>query len=432
MRKCDVVIIGGGASGLFLAGRLDGATTLIIESNERVGKKLLATGNGKCNLTNTDISANGYNNPQVALFALEKFGASDTVEAFGRMGLAVRTSEGRVYPYSECASSVLDVLRKRAADAGAEVLTCCTAYKIEECKDGYNVHCRNASQSSRSEQKIIGGAKSKKVQDGKPDDDDDVIINANVVVLATGSEASFGKESCGLLSPLGHTYADRVPSLVPVKTNRDGIKGLSGIRVKARVTVDGRSEYGEILFKDFGISGIAAFNVSARLARAAAHGNDVKGREIEIDFLPEYTEERAAETMRSFETDAMIALGGFFHKRVAERILDAAGVKADSPLQSATAREKDNAYKLAKAAKHYKLTVEGLGDKSLAQVMSGGLKTEEFDCDMQSKFKRGIYAVGEAVDIDGECGGYNLQWAWSSAAVAADSINKKIKTQKEV
>lgn len=396
--KFDVIIIGGGAAGLFLASQLPaGISVAIIESNDRVGKKLLATGNGKCNLTNLDMNIVHYNKPNIVEDFLDRFDAHDTIATFERMGLLTKVIDKRVYPYSECASAVLDVLRRAVEIRGTSVFTGHFVNFIENFNDVFNVGgvIRHEDKPNESFKFVAGN-----------------------VVLATGSPATFGKNSANLYAAFGHAERSMTPCLTPIRTDKEPIKGLQGIRVKAGVRIGYRYEVGEVLFKDFGVSGIAVFNMSSEIARGRAHAGDL----LTIDFMPEYSRAEVEEILHkragNSSTVAQL-LTGTFHSKVQERVIAAAHCLAED-----RAVEKISA--LAAAIKGYKLTIEGLGDASLAQVMSGGLNPREFDGDLMSLKVKGAYAVGEVLDIDGDCGGYNLQWAWSSAKAVASAISRSI------
>ena len=246
--KFDVVIIGGGASGLFLASQLpSGLRIVIAESNDRVGKKLLATGNGKCNLTNLDMNIVHYNKPNAVEDIIDRFDAHNTIAVFEKKGLITKVVDRRVYPYSECASSVLDILRRAVERNGVSVFTSHFVNFIENYNDSFN---------------ISGVIK----REDKPNEAFKFI--ADNVVLATGSPATFGRDSTSLFTALGHKARPMTPSLVPIKTEKEPIKGLQGVRVKAGVRIGYRYEVGEVLFKDFGLSGIAVFNLSGEIAGA--------------------------------------------------------------------------------------------------------------------------------------------------------------------
>lgn len=393
MKRFDVIIIGGGASGMFLASELAGRRVALIEANDRVGKKLLATGNGKCNLTNLDMNIVHYNRPSFVETYLDRFDAHDTIASFERMGLITKVIDKRVYPYSECASTVLDILRGAVQKCGTEVLTGHIVNSVEYFADTYTVG---------GVTKVDGQTKS-------------FSFTADNVVLATGSNATFGRNSNNLFTALGHTNREFTPALVPIKTNKEPIKGLSGVRVKAGVRCGARYEVGEVLFKDFGVSGIAVFNMSSEIAR----GKLKIGSNLTIDFMPEYSVGEVENLLRK-RGNVRVGelLTGTFHSKVVDRILWASGVNPDD-----LAQPKISA--IARTIKTYTLKIEGLGDSSLSQVMSGGLNIREFDHNLMSMKSKNAFAIGEALDVDGDCGGYNLQWAWTSARVVAEYIRKQ-------
>lgn len=391
--RYDVIIIGGGASGLFLAAELPaGKRIALVEGNERVGKKLLATGNGKCNLTNLDMTIVHYNRPSYVESFLDRFDAHDAIATFERMGLLTKVVDKRVYPYSECASNVLDVLRNAVMRSGVEVLTGHIVNAIDNYADTFTV------------QGVIKDGENKR----------SFTLTADAVVLATGSNATFGRNSLSLYESLGHTIKPLSPSLVPIKTEKEPIKGLSGVRVKAGIRLGYRYEIGEILFKDFGLSGIATFNMSNEIARGAAKVGDT----IFIDFMPEYSQAEVETLLRKRgNVKVEELLTGTFHSKVVDRILWQA--KANP---SELAQPKITA--ISKAIKRYPIVIEGLGDISLSQVVSGGLNVKEFDDNLMSTKCKNAYAIGEALDVDGDSGGYNLQWAWTSAKVVADALKQ--------
>ena len=393
MKRYDVIIIGGGASGMFLASELAGRRVALIEANDRVGKKLLATGDGKCNLTNLDMNIVHYNRPSFVETYLDRFDAHDTIASFERMGLITKVIDKRVYPYSECASTVLDILRGAVQKCGTEVFTGHIVNSVEYFADTYTVG---------GVTKVDGQTKS-------------FSFTADNVVLATGSNATFGRNSNNLFTALGHTNREFTPALVPIKTNKEPIKGLSGVRVKAGVRCGARYEVGEVLFKDFGVSGIAVFNMSSEIAR----GKLKIGSNLTIDFMPEYSVGEVENLLRK-RGNVRVGelLTGTFHSKVVDRILWASGVNPDD-----LAQPKISA--IARTIKTYTLKIEGLGDSSLSQVMSGGLNIREFDHNLMSMKSKNAFAIGEALDVDGDCGGYNLQWAWTSARVVAEYIRKQ-------
>lgn len=370
----DIVMIGGGAAGLFSAvlAKKRGLNVAIIERNERVGKKLLSTGNGRCNLDNLDADISAYNNSFPSA-TLERYSVDRVLAEFGKLGLMTRVEGRLVYPYSMLASSVLDCLR--AGLDGVRVLTDTKVNEIIKTHDYFEIITNNG---------VIQGAK---------------------VMLCSGSVAGGGLNSTALYAKHGHSIVEPRPSLTQVPCDPASIKGLTGVRhrVRATLTCEGATmtDTGEMLFKQSALSGIVSFNLSSLLARKKAD-NGV----LTIDFYPEYDKE---------SLNKLIANGAFrysAHKNIISLIL--------GRVRSSSVDD------IADVAKNYKIKVTGSRDYANAQAVSGGLNTDEFNpLTMESLKTKGLYAVGEVLDVDGKCGGYNLHFAWISAMSALDSIINK-------
>lgn len=366
----DLAIIGGGASGLFCAvqARKRGLNVAIIECSDRVGKKLLATGNGRCNLTNIDVSSNKYNTNFVETL-ITKYTVETVLNEFKNIGLLTRVENGRVYPYSLLSSGVLDALRDSLSnthsDSRCDVLTSCSADAIVNVGGGFTI-----------------------VTDKKS-------IKSQSVCLASGSNATFGKCSLNLLTALGHKTTELSPSLCPLPCDPLYIRGLQGIRhrVKASIKVGTTtySEEGEILFKKDALSGIVVFNLSAVMARLHA-----KTAVVTLDFLPDYS----IDAIKTFSSNA---LKYCLHKNIYALL--------NGKIEN---------------VKSYKIPVSANHDRSQAQVISGGLDNDEFNpITLESKLVDNVYACGEALNVDGYCGGYNLHWAWVSAIAVAEAVKQK-------
>ena len=373
MAKRHLVIVGGGAAGLaaaVTAARL-GAQVTVLERADRVGRKILQTGNGRCNLSNTAVSPAAYNAPDFVAPVISKIGCDKLRSFFAGLGLfSYADEQGRVYPVSDAASSVLDILRVSCDEHSVQTLCGFEATRI--LPDG-----------------VICAA------DGRT-------VLGDAVMIATGGGTT-------LLKSAGHRIVPFSPVLCPLKTDTAPIRGLSGLRAKCAVTLlrgekTLHSLHGELLFRDYGVSGIVIFDLS----RYAEPG-DV----LSVDLLPDFTyaelcklftDRAAMHPLRRGET----FLTGIFHSRIAAALLRAAGGT--------------NPIKLAQTVKKFRLTVRGCGDQKQSQVTRGGAALTEFDSGtLRSLFSPRLYAAGEALDIDGACGGYNLHWAFASGILAAHS-----------
>ena len=373
-KKRRVFVIGGGAGGLTaaIAAAREGAEVTIWEKTNRVGKKILKTGNGRCNLSNHNVRPDAYNHPEFVTPALEQTDTPTLLEFFAQLGLwTVADSEGRIYPRSDTAASVLDVLRLGCAEAGAQEICSTEAVALRPEKGGWRLDLQNGESH-----------------------------HADAVIVATGGGTN-------LLKGLNHPTVPFSPVLCPLRTDVGPIRGLTGLRVKCRARLfQGRKpiadERGEILFRDYGVSGILALDLS-RWAEP--------GQTLSLDLMPEMTEEvllgklwARMELGRSPEE----FLTGIFHRRVAEALVRLAGGTDPEDL--------------ARVIKDLRLEVLGPGDVNNAQVTRGGADVSAFDAyTMASLRYPGLYAVGEALDIDGRCGGYNLHWAFASGLAAGRS-----------
>ena len=398
MKTTDIIIIGGGASGLaaaIQAKRTDSTKSVaVIEHLPKVGKKILATGNGRCNLGNLTAATHGYTNRSFALPAIEKYGVESLVEFFQTMGLYCRAdSEGRLYPMSNSAASVLDALRFECENLNVEFYCEEKATQIKKTGDGF----------------IINGTH-----------------KANAVIVATGGKSapSQGSDGSGypLLKSLGHKITALNPSLVQIKTDTEKTKALKGVRAKASLTLaTGEKSEGEILFTDYGISGIAAMDLS-RFVKAD------KKAEISLDLLPEIETEKAKEIINAIakhnpNVPAEQMLGGIVHKAIGT-----AAIKSALGFMPRTAGEikPKQASIIAAELKNFTLTVTGTKGFNDAQVTNGGADVSEFDKHtMMSKKTDRLFACGEVLDVDGACGGFNLAWAFASGRVAGENAAKQ-------
>ena len=397
-----VCIIGGGASGMAAAitAASNGHHVLLLERQARVGRKLLSTGNGRCNLSNYHATgASGHyhgTDPHFSDYALGRadLNVAATLDWFASLGLlAAAEDSGRLYPYSNMAGSVLDVLRFALDHPNIELHTGCTVTGIRA--KGHTFTVRTEAES----------------------------FTADAVILAAGGAA--GSKLGGVMDgyqlakSLGHHRTALYPSLVQLKTDPTYPRSLKGVKAQAAIRIRRGGETiaensGEILFTEYGVSGPAIFDVS----RAVATGGD--DLVCELDLLPEQDQKettswllrrQAAMTGRESQT----LLTGLFHTRLGQILCKSCGFTA----QPAGSLSEDDLRRIAHTVHHFTLPITGTCGFDQAQVTAGGLRTDEFDPrTMQSRLVPGFYACGEVLDVDGDCGGYNLQWAWSSGRLA--------------
>ena len=397
-------IIGGGASGMaaaIAAAEAPNAQVHIFERQARVGKKLLATGNGRCNLTNLHAGNGGYHgeDPSFAEYALSAFSVDKTLSWFRQLGLfTVAEESGRVYPYSDQANSVVDVLRFALERPNITLHTSFDVKKIKKDAAGFAV-CG---------------------------DTDTVICDRLIIACGGLAGTKLGGSMSGykLLGQMGHKSTRLRPALVQLKSDWGGISALKGVRANCRIAIqkDGvttSQSTGEIQFTDYGISGPVVFEVS----RDACVGSG-EWRAV-IDFLPEHSSEALAEELRrrkSTELTADELLTGILHNRLGRVLTKAAGIKEQRFVRDLNDLEITS---VCNAVKAFEITLSEPMGMDSAQVTAGGVFTSDFDAKtMQSKLVPGLYACGEVLDIDGDCGGYNLQWAWSSGRLAGQNAGK--------
>ena len=373
-RSYDVCIIGGGAAGLAAAASIDpGIRTCILEKNEILGRKILATGGGRCNLTNAGCEE-----------------VSATLDFFALQGLETFCDdEGRYYPYSGCASDVVEVLRRALEERSCEALTGCEVQEIRQAGGGFEIVYRKSA--------------GKKSAQERPERSGVSVIKAETVLIASGGKAApqFGTTGDGyrLARSLGHSITRLYPILTGIECG--DLSDLKGIRARGKVRLlkDGRTvaeERGEIQFTKDGLSGICIFDLTPLIhAEEGERPQDAFARyELVVDLAPDFDQEQIDKRTSTF---------GILNSRLAARI---------GPDE----------------IKAWHLPVLGIKGWRDAQVTAGGIRLEEVDPgSMESKLVPGLYFAGEILDIQGPCGGYNLQNAWETGRKAAKAINEKRK-----
>lgn len=378
-----IAVIGGGASGL--AAALSAAQeaafheadldVVVFEAADRIGKSILASGNGRCNFSNSSVVAEDYYHADFVRKSFAALPAVDVLSFFQDAGLLWRTeSEGRLYPLTNKASSVLDVLR----------------FALQDREVG--VECRR---------KVLAVVPVKSQFMLSFEDERTAFFDA--VIVACGGNIARS------LLPTRYYYYNTEPLLGPLTTNTEPIRGLNNIRARCRLTCGDTSQEGEVQFRDYGISGIVTFDLS-RFVRS--------GDKISIDFFPSFTKEEILGMLkeRFVRLQGRIAIefcAGMLQRPLALAVLRAAGIKAEEEMRETSISA------LAHAIKEFSLEVNGIEDYRQCQVRRGGFDVESFNpSTLESLTDPGLFLVGEALDIDGPCGGYNLHWAWTSGILA--------------
>lgn len=403
-----IVIIGGGAAGMFAAliAAKAGNKVVVLEHTERVGKKLLATGNGKCNFTNLNIEPGDYrgNHPTFVNPILNKCPVSKTIEIFEDLGLVWKQINGLVYPYSGQASTILDLLRKELIQLKVEIQTEVKIRDIVCVKDREQIKIETS----------IG------------------VIKADSVILACGSKAhpKTGSDGSGyeLAVNLGHRLIKPLPSLVQLKAKGNYFKEIAGVRSECelRLYIEEKEEKkimaaydkGEVQFTDYGISGIPTFQISRYAVRAL---EDKKKAVVVCDFIPIIKEEELFHYfIKKIHRQDNLALEemlfGILNKKLNYALLKAMGYSISLPANELSQKQM---MKICRQLKNWEISISGYQSFEQGQICQGGIDTNELTENMESIKHKGIFFAGEIVDIDGPCGGYNLQWAWSSGYVAA-------------
>ncbi len=402
-----VAVVGGGAAGMMAAvqAAYAGARVTVYERNDRVGKKILSTGNGKCNFSNEDMRAACYYGSGAGYVDgfYKQFGVAETKTFFRELGMRIKDRNGYLYPASEQAATVLDVLRYEMERLGIEICAGCRVTGIDgPGNPGYRLTLETET-----------AAYKKRTYDA--------------VILACGGRAApkTGSDGTGLAMAkrLGHRIVPTVPALTALRCRETFWKQVAGVRCEARLMlyIDGNavsSVQGELQLTDYGISGIPVFQFSRIAAYALQEGRPVT---VKIDLMPDHGaadiqeafwvrrwERQKRQSMEQFVT-------GTVNKKVGLLLLKLAGIReTETVCEIEGARRR----KLEQLFHTFEVTVKGTNSFEQAQVCAGGVDFAEVTDRLESVRRPGLFFAGEMLDIDGICGGYNLQWAWSSGAVA--------------
>lgn len=406
MSEKNVLIIGGGASGLVagISAARKGARVTLIEGLDRVGKKILATGNGRCNLTNITTGTRHYHgkNPEFIEGALSQVDVEETLRFFQLLGLETKVEEdGKVYPLSDQGSSVLDLLRYEIEKLGVHQILGDPVVRLEKRKNHFVAATKAGKQ-----------------------------LTGDRVILATGGKSApkLGSDGSGyqLGEGLGHSLTPVFPALVQIKCGNRSFRSMKGVKIQGSISLESegqtlRKEGGEVLFTDYGISGPPVLQLSRGVQECL---EQKKTSEVILDFFPEATKEKLYETLWmlfSLDGDKPLdfSMVGLLNKRVIPVIMKEAGIK---DLKKPCGMVQDHEVQgLVRVLKSCRLQPTGTLSWKDSQVTAGGFCTKEIHGrTLESKKVEGLYFTGEVLDIDGDCGGFNLQWAWSSGIIAGE------------
>ena len=410
MAGITIGIIGGGAAGMMAAitAARQGAEVTLLEGNARIGKKLLSTGNGKCNLGNRKLDTTEFycGEPDRLADFLNRFGTDDLISFFQGLGVLLKEKNGYLYPACEQASVVQDALRYELRELGVHLVTDCKVMAVERNGQTGKIHVLGSGESFVFDRVILAcGGKA---------------------APSTGSDGS----GFGLAEQLGHSLVPQVPALVQLKCREDYLKSVAGVRAEAQISVySGKDcvavEQGELQITDYGLSGIPVFQLSRVVNYILSTQKEV---EIQLDFLPDYTPE-TYEQLR-ISRNLLLQDGrtveeyftGMLHKKLMALFIKLAGLKAGDSIREADPERVKEVYRLCR---QWQLHANGSNAYDNAQVCAGGVPLEEVTDQLESVKVPGVYFAGEILDVDGRCGGYNLHWAWCSGYLAAMAASRE-------
>ncbi|MCR5609869.1 MAG: aminoacetone oxidase family FAD-binding enzyme [Lachnospiraceae bacterium] len=398
----DVIIIGSGAAGLMAA--ISALNTskhvLILDKNQKAGRKISASGNGKCNFTNMVMGEEYYNGESSFVSSvLKQFNEKDTIELFRKIGIYPKIKNNYVYPYSEQAASVVACLVSKVVYGGGIIKFDEYVTDIKKEEDIFYIKTSSGEYASYR------------------------------LIIATGgvSYSQLGADGAMLdiIEGMGHHIVKPLKGLVGLICKKNVFRNVSGVRVNANIALEIASvnkkpikvkNSGEVIFNESGISGIPIMQISRYASKALDEGRKVK---VYIDFIPELEEEELYALLKERRNNMNVVsiyelLIGLINNKLAG-FLDREKLDINND---------KNLLHMAKYIKRFAIPITQTNGWDNAQVMAGGIDTSEIDSDMQSKIVEGLYFAGEIMDVDGTCGGYNLQWAWSTGFIAGKNAVK--------
>ena len=409
--KKRVIIIGGGAAGSMaaLTAAQNGADVLLLEQNEIIGRKILSTGNGRCNFTNRfqDSSCYRSDNSGFAWKSIGKFSEPETTSFFKNLGIYPKDKNGYLYPWSEQASAVREALESALKLAKIRIHTGVRVFGIIPKKNGFQISFS---------------------KDGKKG-----MISGEAVILAAGSKAAakLGSDGSGydLAKMLGHKLVPVVPALVQLRCREKLYRQVAGVRTHGKVTVfiDGTetaSDIGELQLTDYGISGIPVFQLSAAVSEALQTNKKISAS---IDFFPavplsKWNEFCCRQYQACCGKHVRFLAQGILPSKLAQLFIERSPLKAQDIV---TAANKNAVFSMLQNMRALKTVVIGTNPAQNAQVCTGGISLQEVTDDLEAKRFPGLYLCGELLDVDGRCGGYNLQWAWTSGQIAGTAAARE-------
>lgn len=403
----DIIVIGAGAAGMMAAitAARAGKKILVLEKKEDIGKKILATGNGKCNFTNLDMNIDKYNgDKKLAEIGLFRFDENDAISFFRELGILEYSNNGYIYPYSKQATSIVQALRMEMTRLKIDIRTGVSVEKIIKKSDRF----------------IIKSGKSE--------------YEGQKIIIATGLKASPKLGSDGSIFPalesLGHSFTKITPALCGFYCEGLKFNKISGVRTDARISAVINDEVvatdeGELQIVDYGVSGIPVFQISRHISQALSNKKSAK---IKVDFFPRFSYEQ----LEDFLSDRIShtkdkrsineLLNGVLNNKLVLELIHKSGISPDKKAFDITSEEIEA---LVNVIKNTVLIVKKSRAFEFAQVCAGGINSTQICPDtLESKITKGMYFAGEILNVDGKCGGYNLQWAWSSGFIAGMESSK--------